>query len=83
MMANKRCAPRRFFFPAQFIEKAARALSTFPVDKFVDFLWAAPRLPLISRRESAATKISAVLSDAETAAYGIESGSVRDCRAKR
>jgi hypothetical protein len=66
---------------AHFSKKAARALSTFPVDKFVDFLWAACRFPRECRRESAAIKISSVLSGTETAAYGIESASVRVCRA--
>jgi hypothetical protein len=51
-----------------FNKNAVRALSTFPVDKFVDFLWAEPRLPGNRRRESAATKISSVLSGAETGA---------------
>jgi hypothetical protein len=66
---------------AHFSKKAARALSTFTVDKFVDFLWAACGLPRERRRDSAAIKISSAVSGAETAAYGIESASVRDCRA--
>ncbi|MEX2239237.1 MAG: hypothetical protein WD775_00940 [Burkholderiales bacterium] len=82
MMANKVGAPRCLvLLSAHFSKNAARALSTFPVDKFVDFLWAARRLPRECPRESAAIKISSILSGAETAAYGIESASVRDCRA--
>jgi hypothetical protein len=64
-----------------FSKKAARALSTFPVDKFVDFLWAAHRFPRACHSKSAAIKNSSLLSGTETAAYGIESASVRHCRA--
>jgi hypothetical protein len=57
---------------------AAWPLSTKAVDKFVDFLGAV----VLHRHEfwhkSAAIKISAVLSNAQTAAYEIESGSMRD-----
>jgi hypothetical protein len=51
------------------------------VDKFVDFLWAVKRFPRSARRKSAAIKISSTLSDAETAAYGIESVSMTRGRA--
>jgi hypothetical protein len=63
--------------PADFNKNAAPALSTFPVDKFVDFLWAAKALPQESPRKSAAIKISPVVSGAQTAAYEKESVSVR------
>jgi hypothetical protein len=56
---------------------AAAPLSTKAVDKFVDFLWADARYSRECTRKSAATKISAVVSGAETAGYEIESGSVR------
>jgi hypothetical protein len=57
---------------------AAPPLSTKAVDKFVDFLGAVVLQRRESRDKSAAIKISAVVSDAETAAYKIESGSMRD-----
>jgi hypothetical protein len=57
---------------------AAPPLSTKAVDKFVDFLGAVVLHRRESRDKSAAIKISAVVSDAETAAYKIESGSMRD-----
>jgi hypothetical protein len=63
-------------------KNAAWALSTFPVDKFVDFLWAAGRFPRAVRAKSAAIKISSDVSGTETAAYGIESASVRESRAR-
>jgi hypothetical protein len=76
-------APRRLvLLSAHFSKKAARALSTFTVDKFVDFLWAARRFPRACHPKSAAIKISSILSVTETAAYGIESASVKDCRAQ-
>jgi hypothetical protein len=68
--------------PAHFSKNAACALSTFTVDKFVDFLWAASRFPGERHGESAAIKISSVVSGAETAAYGTESASVSDRRAR-
>jgi hypothetical protein len=55
---------------------AAAPLSTKAVDKFVDFLWADAPASHECRRKSAAIKISAVVSGAETAAYEIESGSM-------
>jgi hypothetical protein len=82
MMANKVGAPRGLvLLSAHFSKKPARALSTFPVDKFVDFLWAARPLPQESKHKSAAIKISSVVSGVETGRYEIESASVRDCRA--
>jgi hypothetical protein len=68
--------------PADSNKNAERALSTIPVDKFVDFLWAARGVPLGSHRKSGATKISSAVSSAETAAYEIESGSVGDRAAR-
>jgi hypothetical protein len=56
---------------------AAAPLSTKAVDKFVDFLGADAPPSHESRRKSAAIKISAVVSGTETAAYEIESGSMR------
>jgi hypothetical protein len=56
---------------------AAAPLSTKAVDKFVDFLGADAPASHESCRKSAAIKISAVVSGAETAAYEIESGSMR------
>jgi hypothetical protein len=69
--------------PAEFNEKAAGALSTIPVDKFVDFLWAGRGMPLGSSGESGATKISSAVSATETAIYEIESVSVRHRAARR
>jgi hypothetical protein len=62
---------------------AAAPLSTKAVDKFVDFLGADARSSHESCRKSAAIKISAVVSGTETAAYEIESGSVRGSGARR
>jgi hypothetical protein len=62
---------------------AAEPLSTKAVDKFVDFLWADAAYSRECARKLAATKISAVVSGAETAAYEIESVSVRDSGARR
>jgi hypothetical protein len=56
---------------------AAVPLSTKAVDKFVDFLGADAPSSHESCRKSAAIKISAVVSGTETAAYEIESGSMR------
>jgi hypothetical protein len=67
--------------PAHFSKKDDPALSTFPVDKFVDFLWAARRFPRNGIRKSGATKISSLLSGNETAPYEIESVSTWDWRA--
>jgi hypothetical protein len=61
---------------------AATPLSTKAVDKFVDFLWADAPASHESSRKSAARKISAVVSGAETAAYEIESASVRNSAAR-
>jgi hypothetical protein len=61
--------------PADSNKNAGHALSTIPVDKFVDFLWAVQGMPLGSPRESGATKISSAVSSAETAGYEIESAS--------
>jgi hypothetical protein len=81
MMANKFGAPWCLVLLwAHFNKKAVQALSTFTVDKFVDFLWAACRFPGARHAKSVAIKISSLLSGTETAAYGIESASVRDCR---
>jgi hypothetical protein len=57
---------------------AASPLSTKAVDKFVDFLGAIALQRHESCLKSAAIKISAVVSNAETAAYKIEWGSMRD-----
>jgi hypothetical protein len=82
MMANKFGAPWCLVLLwAHFNKKAVQALSTFTVDKFVDFLWAARRFPRMRCAKSVAIKFSSPLSGAETAAYGIESASRRDCRA--
>jgi hypothetical protein len=56
---------------------AALPLSTKAVDKFVDFLGADAPASHESCGKSAAIKISAVVSGTETAAYEIESASVR------
>jgi hypothetical protein len=56
---------------------AATPLSTKAVDKFVDFLGADAPSSHECWRKSAAIKISAVVSGTETAAYEIESGSMR------
>jgi hypothetical protein len=64
-------------------KNAATPLSTKPVDKFVDFLWADRLLRHESPRKLAAIKISAVVSDTETATYEIESASIRNCRRQR
>jgi hypothetical protein len=58
-------------------------LSTKAVDKFVDFLWADAAYSRGSRRKSAASKFSAVVSETETAAYEIESASMRRSGARR
>jgi hypothetical protein len=71
-----------FWLAPDFSKIPARALSTNPVDKFVDYRWADRRSSQETARKSAAAKISAVLSKAETGAYEIESGSVRDSRAR-
>ncbi|HSG77259.1 MAG TPA: hypothetical protein VLA30_14120 [Burkholderiales bacterium] len=82
IMANKMALRGLWFLlSAHFSKKAERALSTFPVDKFVDFLWAAHGLPRARHAKSVAIKNSSILSGTETAAYEIESGSVRDRRA--
>jgi hypothetical protein len=62
---------------------AATPLSTKAVDKFVDFLWADAPYRRGCRRKSAAIKISAVVSGTETAAYEIESASVRGSGPRR
>jgi hypothetical protein len=59
-------------------KNAAKPLSTNPVDKFVDFLGADGVHRHETRRKSAAIKISAVVSGAETGSYGIESASMRN-----
>jgi hypothetical protein len=62
---------------------AATPLSTKAVDKFVDFLWADARPSHEFLRKSAASKISAVVSGTETAAYEIESASMRNSATRR
>jgi hypothetical protein len=78
MMANKWGSAALDLLSADSSKNAAMPLSTNPVDKFVDFLWADRRLRHESPCKSAAIKISAVVSDTETATYGIESASMRN-----
>jgi hypothetical protein len=59
-------------------KNAAMPLSTNPVDKFVDFLGADGLHRHETRGKSAAIKISAVVSGAETGSYGMESASMRN-----
>jgi hypothetical protein len=66
--------------PAEFNEKAARPLSTFPVDKFVDFLGAAGCMPQEWSAKSAAIKNSSAFSGRKTAPYGIESAFAKRAR---
>jgi hypothetical protein len=83
MMANNMDSGCLLAWCGDSSKNAATPLSTKAVDKFVDFLWADAPYSRACRRKSAAIKISAVVSGAETAAYEIESASVRGSGARR
>jgi hypothetical protein len=76
MMANKWGSGGLVLLSADSSKNAATPLSTNPVDKFVDFLGADALHRHETPRKSAAIKISAVVSDTETATYEIESASM-------
>jgi hypothetical protein len=78
MMANKWDSGAVGLLSADSSKNAAAPLSTNPVDKFVDFLGADGLHRHETRCKSAAIKISAVVSGAETGSYEMESASMRN-----
>jgi hypothetical protein len=82
MMANKWGSWGLVLLSGDCSKNADKPLSTNPVDKFVDFLGADGLHSHETSRKSAAIKISAVVSGAETGSYGIESASMRNRRGR-